>query len=94
MSVNTVATILVTLLISMVGSIFTVVMYLIKLTARWTRMEARLEEFGAQLKALVDNKDAVHRDLVSTMDKLVSQLSTRLRYLEEHQWKNQPPPER
>lgn len=65
------------------------VVLLIRISVRWARVENRLEELTEDVKSLVIDKDRVHQEIASNMEKRTDTLDRRLRWLEEHLWKGE-----
>lgn len=61
--------------------------FFFRMTVKWTRVEARLEEIAEDLKRIVDDKDRVHTSMLNQMGQDRQATDRRLRWLEEHLWK-------
>lgn len=76
------------LIISVIGiMIIPAIGLLIRLTIKWTRAEAALEDLVDDMKKLVDDKDRVHKALYDMMKDDRDANDRRLRWLEENVWK-------
>lgn len=54
---------------------------------KWTRVETKLDMVVEDIKEIVKDKDAVHREINNTMREDRAATDRRLRWLEEHLWK-------
>lgn len=61
---------------------------LMRMTVKWTRIESRLNELTDDMKTLIENKDKVHADIIATMAQDRKATNERLRWVEEHIWRN------
>lgn len=53
---------------------------------KWTRVETKLDTVVEDMKEIVRDKDAVHREINNTMREDRAATDRRLRWLEEHLW--------
>lgn len=60
---------------------------MVRIVIKWTRMEAKMEEVTQDLRAIVESKDQVHREITEQMGRDREATDKRLRWLEEHLWK-------
>lgn len=60
--------------------------FIVKLSMRWTKVESNLITLTTSLQALVRDKDATHEVMLSTMRDDRNATDRRLRWLEEHLW--------
>lgn len=76
-----------TLLVTFIGIL---VIPSIVLSARaivkWTKVEMRLDSLVTDVRKLVEDKDKVHREMITQMREDRSVTDRRLRWLEEHIW--------
>jgi hypothetical protein len=61
---------------------------LIRGAMKWTRVEDKLDSVVKKMADLVDDKNRVHLELASQMREDRKATDRRLRWLEEHTWKN------
>lgn len=85
------ATLSVSLGIAFISAVVALVAYLIKGAARWARTEERLEDLIMDVKKLVADKDEAHKLIMETLKDDREATNRRLRWLEEHLWRRQPP---
>ncbi|HEY6020027.1 MAG TPA: hypothetical protein VIY48_09035 [Candidatus Paceibacterota bacterium] len=81
-------TLITTLLIAFMSMLTGLFVYIVKGAYRWARTEEKLEEVVKQLKAIVDDKDEAHRLIHQTLRDDREATNRRLRWLEEHLWRN------
>lgn len=86
MSSDTQFIVLTTLLIAIVGAIWTMVVFVAKGAARWARTEQRLENLIIQVDKRTEQTDATHREIVTTIRQDRAATDSRLRWLEETLW--------
>lgn len=83
--------------IFLVGGIASLVVYVVRISARWATMETSLKGLMDRVEKLVQDKDSTHRDMLSQMRtdretfasslrQMLDSLNIRVRYLEEHVW--------
>lgn len=70
--------------ISVIGA--PTLVFSLRISAKWTRVEARLEELVRNMAKLVDDKDKVHLAIQSEIRDDRAATDRRLRWLEEHLW--------
>lgn len=61
--------------------------FIIRATVKWTRVEDKLTELITDMDKLVRDKDQTHRDIIKQMADDRAATNIRLRWLEEHLWK-------
>lgn len=61
----------------------------IRMLIRWNRVEDRLDQVAKSVDLLVQNKDAVHQAMLTTMGEDRRATDRRLRWLEEHIWNHE-----
>jgi biopolymer transport protein ExbB/TolQ len=71
-------------LMSIVG--VPMLVFLIRMTARWTRVENDLSTLARDMRNLVENKDQTHAAMLDTMREDRAVTDRRLRWLEENIW--------
>lgn len=77
-----------TLAVSIIGAILIpVVILLWKAAVNSTRQADKIEELAKDLHELVDDKDKVHERMYSQMREDRQSTDRRLRWLEEHLWR-------
>lgn len=77
----------VTLILSGVSVIFIpMLVFLIRATVKWTRVEDRLAQIGLDVERLVKDKDQVHREIVNQMHEDRVATNERLTWLERNLW--------
>ena len=59
---------------------------LVRLVAKWTKVEERLGELANDMSELVKDKDKVHSEMLGQMREDRAATDKRLRWLEEHLW--------
>lgn len=64
-----------------------VIVVLVRGAIKWTRVEDKLDRAVGDLHALVADKDRVHAEMISQMREDRAATNTRLRWLEEHLWR-------
>lgn len=89
MSKDEVINVLLSVALALAGGVCTLVVYIIRVAARWSRVEQRLEDLIRDVSKLVQDKDTVHRDLVSAMREDRKATDQRLQWLERNLWKKQ-----
>lgn len=67
--------------------IIPLIVLLIRITQKWTRVEGKLETLANNMDKLVKDKDAIHTEMISQMRDDRKATDRRLRWLEEHLWK-------
>ena len=92
MSKDALLTTLVTIALFLVGGIASLVVYIIRASARWATMETRLTEVIKQIEKLVQDKDQTHRDIVAKLEQVSASLNARVRWLEEYVWNQKKTP--
>jgi hypothetical protein len=55
---------------------------------KWTRVEVKLDAVVKDLSKIVEDKDRTHAELAAQMREDRTATNSRLRWLEEHLWKN------
>lgn len=78
--------VLTTLLVAVVGGIWTMIVYVARGAAKWARIEQRLENLVKQVDRRAEQTDAVHREIVTTIRQDRAATDSRLRWLEETLW--------
>lgn len=91
MTAGTWVTLAVTLGIFFLTSAAGLIVYIVRLTARWTRTEEKLSELIEDVKEIVKDKDAAHTLILETIKEDRRATNLRLRWLEEHLWRRLPP---
>lgn len=81
-------TLITTLLIAFMSLLGGVFVYIVKGAFRWARTEERLEELIKQVSKVVEDKDEAHRIIFETIKDDREATNRRLRWLEEHLWRN------
>lgn len=77
-----------TLILSAIGIlVLPTLVFIVRATVKWTRVESKLEDVADDLKKIVEDKDRVHRDILQQMADDRNATNLRLRWLEEHLWK-------
>lgn len=80
-------TAVVTIILSSLGVVFIpLLIMLYRGIVKWTRVEDKLNELVTDMKQIVADKDATHRDLISQMGRDRDATDRRLRWLEENTW--------
>jgi hypothetical protein len=80
------------ILVAAMGAIFIpLLVAMLRITVKWTRIEAALETMSQQIASLVQDKDKAHAELASIMKYDRDATDRRLRWLEEHLWKGGNP---
>lgn len=64
-----------------------VFVFLVRITAKWTKVEDKLENVVEDVKALVVDKDKVHAEFLAQMREDRSATDRRLRWLEQNLWR-------
>lgn len=83
-------TAVVTIILSSLGVIFIpLLIMLYRGIVKWTRVEDKLNELVQDMKQVVADKDATHRDLINQMGKDRDATDRRLRWLEENTWRKE-----
>jgi hypothetical protein len=59
----------------------------IRLTVRWTRIEDKQNQLLKDITTLIKDKDETHREIMSVVKENRSNADSRLRWLEEHLWR-------
>jgi hypothetical protein len=59
----------------------------IRLIRKWTQIEDRLTDLAKDMRELVEDKDKVHSEILGQMREDRKATDRRLRWLEEHLWK-------
>lgn len=67
--------------------IIPLIVLLVRITQKWTRVEGKLETLANNMDKLVKDKDAIHTEMISQMRDDRKATDRRLRWLEEHLWK-------
>lgn len=75
----------------MTGILIPTVILLIRGAIKWTRVESKLDNVVNELRAIVDEKDKVHLEIYTQMREDRAATDRRLRWLEEHLWRRNPP---
>lgn len=79
----------VSIILSVIGIVFIpLLITLIRVTVKWTKVEAKLDELARDMRDLVESKDKVHTDMIRSMSEDRDATNRRLRWLEEHIWRN------
>lgn len=79
---------------SFTGLLIPLLVMMVKLTIKWTRVEDRLARVADDLARMVRAKDQTHEEIVEKLDDVSRGLDTRLRWLEENAWIRNPPVQR
>jgi uncharacterized membrane protein YhiD involved in acid resistance len=68
--------------------IIPLVVLLFRIAIKWTKTEDKLDTIAVDLKKIVEDKDRVHQEITQQMTDDRKATDRRLRWLEEHIWKN------
>lgn len=60
--------------------------FIVRASIKWTRVEDRLSTISDKLIAIVKDKDDVHKEMLAQMREDRDVTNRRLRWLEEHLW--------
>ena len=66
--------------------------WIVKITSKWTRLEATLAQVMEDLDKIVKDKDKTHEAMLQQMTDDRGATNLRLRWLEEHLWRTRRPP--
>lgn len=64
---------------------------LIRIAMKWTRLEDRVTDIADDLKEIIEDKDRAHAEIMTQMREDRTANNQRLRWLEEHLWKDRRP---
>lgn len=78
---------LLALILTALGVVFIpLLLLMVRVIIKWTKVEARLEELTTDMKSIVTDKDKTHTEMLTQMTNDRRATDKRLRWLEENVW--------